>query len=122
MLSIMIPVMLNTICSNSNAQRRHHVSKIPTRNVCSNSLQSISQFYYNTRDHFPYLEGGRHLVVDCEPILAVNTPPQSPVLEITDRESSILVTKEVEVTHEAGAAHEANVKYEAKVTHNSWFF
>jgi hypothetical protein len=52
-------------------------------------------------------------------MLAVNTPPQSPVLKIADRESRILVTKEVEVTHEAGAAHEVKVKYEAKVTHKA---
>jgi len=57
----------------------------------------------------PILEGAGHLVVDCEPMLAVNTPPQSPVPKIADRESRILVTKEVEVTHEAGAAHEVNI-------------
>ena len=69
----------------------------------------------------PILEGAGHLVVDCEPMLAVNTPPQSPVLKIADRESCILVTNEVEVTHEAGAAHEVNVKYkyEARVTHKA---
>jgi hypothetical protein len=65
----------------------------------------------------PILEGTGHLVV--EPMLAVNTPPQSPVLKIADRESYILVTNEVEVTHEAGAAHEVKVKYEAKVTHEA---
>ena len=59
----------------------------------------------------PILEGAGHLVV--EPMLAVNTPPQSPV------QSYILVTNEVEVTHEAGAAHEVKVKYEAKVTHEA---
>jgi hypothetical protein len=67
----------------------------------------------------PILEGAGHLVVDWEPMLAVNTPPQSPVLEIADRESRILVTNEVKVTHEAGAAHEVKVKYEAKVTHKA---
>lgn len=67
----------------------------------------------------PILEGAAHLVVDCEPVLAVNTPPQSPVLKIADRESRILVTNEVEVTHEAGAAHEVKVKYEVKVTHKA---
>jgi hypothetical protein len=67
----------------------------------------------------PILEGAGDLVVDCEPMLAVNTPPQSPVLKIADRESRILVTNEVEVTHEAGAAHEVKVKYEAKVTHRA---
>jgi hypothetical protein len=64
----------------------------------------------------PILEGAAHFVVDCEPMLAVNTPPQSPV---ADRESCILVTNEVEVTHEVGAAHEVKVKYEAKVTHKA---
>ena len=67
----------------------------------------------------PILEGAGHLVVDCEPILAADTPPQSPVLKIADRESYILVTNEVEVIHEAGAAHEVGVKYEAKVTHKA---
>jgi hypothetical protein len=67
----------------------------------------------------PILEGAGDLVVDCEPMLAVNTPPQSPVLKIADQESRILVTNEVEVTHEAGAAHEVKVKYEAKVTHRA---
>jgi hypothetical protein len=52
-------------------------------------------------------------------MLPVNTPPQSPVFKIADRESRILVTNEVEVTHEAGAAHEVKVKYEAKVTHKA---
>ena len=55
----------------------------------------------------PILEGAGDLVVDCEPMLAVNTPPQSPVLKIADRESRILVTNEVEVTHEAEVTHKA---------------
>jgi len=67
----------------------------------------------------PILESAGHLVVDWELMLAVNTPPQSPVLKIADRESCILVTNEVEVTHEAGVAHEVKVKYEAKVTHEA---
>ena len=67
----------------------------------------------------PILEGARHLVVDCEPMLAVNTPPQYPVLKIADRESCIWITNEVEVTHEARAEHEVKVKYEAKVTHKA---
>ncbi|KAG4412400.1 hypothetical protein IFR04_014468 [Cadophora malorum] len=67
----------------------------------------------------PILEGAGHLVVDCEPMLAVNTPPQYPVLKIADRESCIWITNEVEVTHEARAEHEVKVKYEAKVTHKA---
>ncbi|KAF4626709.1 hypothetical protein G7Y89_g11448 [Cudoniella acicularis] len=67
----------------------------------------------------PILEGARHLVVDYEPILTVNTPPQSLVLQITDRESYILVTNEVEVVYKAAAAHEVRVKYKAKVTHKA---
>ena len=67
----------------------------------------------------PILEGAGHLVVDCEPMLAVNTPPQSPVLDIADRQSRILVTNQVEVTHKAAAEHEDKVKYEAKVTHKA---
>ena len=66
----------------------------------------------------PILEGARHLVVDCEPMLAVNTPP-SPILKSAARESCIWITDEVEVTHEAGAEHEVKVKYEAKVTHKA---
>jgi hypothetical protein len=67
----------------------------------------------------PLLEGVAHLVVDCEPTLAVNTLPQSTVLKIADRESRILVTNEVEVAHEAGAEHEVKVKYEVKVMHKA---
>ena len=66
----------------------------------------------------PILEGAGHLVVDCEPMLAVNTPP-SPILKSAARESCIWITDEVEVTHEAGAEHEVKVKYEAKVTHKA---
>ncbi len=55
----------------------------------------------------------------CELMLAVDTPPQSPVLQIANRESCILVTNEAEVIHEAAAAHEVGVKYEANVTHKA---
>jgi hypothetical protein len=67
----------------------------------------------------PILEGATHLIVNCELVLVVNTPPQSLVLKIADRESRILVTNEVKVTHEAGAAHKVKVKYKVKVTHKA---
>jgi hypothetical protein len=52
-------------------------------------------------------------------MLAVNTPLQSLVLEIANRESRILVINEVKVIYEARAAHEVKVKYKAKVTHKA---
>jgi hypothetical protein len=55
----------------------------------------------------PLLEGVGHFVVDCEPILAVDTPPQSLVLKISDRESCILITTKVEVKYEANVTHKA---------------
>jgi hypothetical protein len=52
-------------------------------------------------------------------MLTVDTPPQSRVLHIADRESCILVTNEAEVIYEAAAANEVRVKYEANVTHKA---
>jgi hypothetical protein len=49
-----------------------------------------------------------HLVVDCEPMLVVETPPRSPIC--------IRVTHKVEVTHEV---EEVEVKYEVKATYEA---
>ena len=48
----------------------------------------------------------------CEPTLAFDTPPRSPVLEIADRESRILVTSEVELTYEVAVEHKVTHKAE----------
>ena len=66
----------------------------------------------------PILEGAGHLVVDCEPMLAIDTPP-SPVLKSAARMNCIWITSEVDVTYEAGAKHKVKVKYEATVTHQA---
>lgn len=66
----------------------------------------------------PVLKGAGHLLMDCELMLAVNTPP-SPNLKSAPRESCIWVTKEVEVIRESWAAHGVKVKYEAKATHKA---
>jgi len=67
----------------------------------------------------PILEGARHPATDCEPMLAVNTPSQSPVLKIADRQSCIWVSYEVEVIHEVGDAHDAKIKYEVEARHEA---
>ena len=59
------------------------------------------------------------MVVDCEPMLAVNTPPQYPVLKIADQESCIWVTHRVEVTNEVGVADDVKIKYEIEARHEA---
>ncbi|KAH6667756.1 hypothetical protein B0J14DRAFT_567126 [Halenospora varia] len=67
----------------------------------------------------PIPKGAGQLVVDCEPMLPVNTQPPSPTLKGADRESCIWVTRAVEVTHEVGVAHRVKTKYEVEVTHEA---
>jgi hypothetical protein len=52
-------------------------------------------------------------------MLIINTPPQSLVLEIANRESRILVTNKVKVIYKARAVYKVKVKYKAKVTYKA---
>jgi hypothetical protein len=67
----------------------------------------------------PILKGTGYLVINCKPILIVNILLQSPVLQITDRESCILVINKVEVIYKAAAIYEVGVKYKAKVIYKA---
>jgi hypothetical protein len=52
-------------------------------------------------------------------MLAINIPPQFPVLKIANRESCILVINKVKVIYKAGAAYKVKVKYKAKVIYKA---
>ncbi len=52
-------------------------------------------------------------------MLAINIPPQFPVLKIANRESCILVINKVKVIYKAGAKYKVKVKYKAKVTYKA---
>ncbi|KAH8792194.1 hypothetical protein F5882DRAFT_437771 [Hyaloscypha sp. PMI_1271] len=64
----------------------------------------------------PLLEGVAHLVVDCEPTLAVNTLP---VLKTAGQESCIWVTHRVEVTDEVRVADDVKIKYKVEARHEA---
>jgi hypothetical protein len=65
------------------------------------------------------LEGTKYLVIDCELMLVVNTPPQSLVLKIANQESCIWVIYRVEVTYKIRVADDIKIKYKIEARYKA---